>query len=164
MGQFRCARCIPGSLFAQEGLCHLTGAVPLLCPPESKEPPGPMKTTCEAARPLLGYTWQHTINMAPPQGPLAVSETVAAPLLNVALTTGFPENSNTKPHMTCTPDGAIIMDRFQEANRTCINRKDMLWYERTREKHPQMEQMKAKIATRHRLYEKLTRRRACSDS
>ena len=119
-----------------------------------------MQSTCEAAGPLLGYTWQQQpINMAPPQGPVAVSDTVAAPLLNAALTNGFPENSNTKSHMTCTADGAIIMDRFQEANRSSINRQDMLWYERTRQKHPQLEQVKAKIATRHRLYEKLMMRR-----
>jgi hypothetical protein len=98
--------------------------------------------------------------MAPQLGPVAVSESVAAPLMSVALLTGFPVNSNTKPHLTCTSDGSIIMDRFQEANRVNINRTDMLWYERTREKHPQMQQMKVKIATRHRLYEKLMRRRA----
>jgi hypothetical protein len=80
--------------------------------------------------------------------------------MNVALLTGFPVNSNAKPHLTCTSDGSIIMDRFQEANRVNINRKDMLWYERTREKHPQVEQMKVKIATRHRLYEKLMMRKA----
>jgi hypothetical protein len=93
-------------------------------------------------------------------GPVPVSDAVAAPLLDVALKYSFPVNSNAKPYMSCTSDGAIVMDRFAEANRVNINRKDMLWYERTRGKHPAVEQMKANIATRRRLYKKLMMRKA----
>ena len=100
--------------------------------------------------------------MAPPAVP--VCNEVAAPYVKEAFKTGFPDNSNTKPHFTCTSDGAILMDRFGEANRSCINRSDMLWYERTRDKHPQLAQMKAKIATRDRLHMKLMMRKGGSDA